>query len=153
VTNPRIVVVVTLNSTPEQGGLAAAPVFSKIAETALRILQVPKDDPDSDRRTMEPEPPGAGQPVYEEQPSPVAAAPPVAKPASAVETRSRRTDVAGPRVPDFHGKPMVAVMRDAAALGIPLEVVGTGVAREQSPLPGTILPVGASIHVVFARSQ
>ena len=40
VNNPRIVVVVTLNNTPQQGGIASAPVFAKIAETALRVLQV-----------------------------------------------------------------------------------------------------------------
>src|SRR5580692_5906656 len=50
-TNPQVVVAVTLNGT--QGGIAgfgapvAGPAFSKVAMTALRMLDVPKDLPDS----------------------------------------------------------------------------------------------------------
>jgi len=46
VANPRVVVVVTLGRTPRQGGAAAAPIFKKVTEAALRVLQVPKDDPE-----------------------------------------------------------------------------------------------------------
>ncbi len=61
--------------------------------------------------------------------------------------------VSGPRVPDFRGKAMVAVMRESASLGIPVEIVGTGIARDQTPAPGGILPAGVKIHVQFARPQ
>ena len=48
---------------------------------------------------------------------------------------------------------MVAVMRESVALGIHVEIVGSGVAREQSPAPGEILPIGGRMHVQFARPQ
>src|SRR5947207_9078831 len=51
VTNPAIVVVVTLNGTTGTagfGGQAAAPVFRTVATEALRVLDVPKDIPDQE---------------------------------------------------------------------------------------------------------
>ena len=48
-TNPAMVVVVTLNGTHGTGGFggrAAAPVFHAVATEALRVLDVPKDLPD-----------------------------------------------------------------------------------------------------------
>jgi len=50
VTNPAIVVVVTLNGTHGSsgfGGAVAAPVFRVVAGEALRVLDVPKDLPDA----------------------------------------------------------------------------------------------------------
>jgi len=154
VNNPRIVVVVTLNNTLQQGGIAAAPVFSKIAETALRVMQVPKDDPDNDIHSLpaapkevnempDEQPKNIAGKKKEEKPKPEPAAPPAGAPVL----------LSGPRVPDFRGKSMVAVLHESAALGIPVEVVGTGVARDQSPPPGGILPLNGRIHVQFARPQ
>src|SRR3989442_11059630 len=51
VTNPAIVVVVTLNGTTTSagfGGAVAAPVFRTVAMEALRVLDVPKDIPDQE---------------------------------------------------------------------------------------------------------
>ena len=52
VTNPAIVIVVTLNGTSGGAGMrrraAAAPVFKAVATEALRVLDVPKDLPDAD---------------------------------------------------------------------------------------------------------
>jgi cell division protein FtsI (penicillin-binding protein 3) len=152
VNNPRIVVVVTLNNTLQQGGIASAPVFAKIAETALRVLQVPKDDPDNDIHTQ-PALPKEVNEVPEEQPKNVAAKKKEEKPKPEPAAVTGPVLLSGPRVPDFRGKPMVAVMRESAALGLPVEFVGTGVARDQSPAPGGILPVGGKIHVQFARPQ
>jgi cell division protein FtsI (penicillin-binding protein 3) len=50
VINPQLVIVVTINGTNGDGGMgsaAAAPVFRNIATEALRMLDVPKDIPDS----------------------------------------------------------------------------------------------------------
>src|SRR5450432_3692413 len=51
-TNPQIVVVVTLNGTHGGeagfGGVVAAPVFRVVATEALRILDVPKDLPETE---------------------------------------------------------------------------------------------------------
>ena len=155
VNNPRIVVVVTLNDTPQQGGIAAAPVFEKIAETALRVLQVPKDDPDNDIHSV-PKPP---KEVNEEPQAPdnrvAADSEKEAEQPSGHELTpsAARVYVAGPRVPDFRGKPMVAVLRESAARGLDVEIVGAGVVREQNPKPGTILPAGEKIRLEFARSR
>ncbi len=154
VNNPRIVVVVTLNNTPQQGGIASAPVFSKIAETALRVLQVPKDDPDNDIHGM-PAPVKEEDDQLEEPPRKLAGKKPEEKPKPAPEPAPEPGPylLSGPRVPDFRGKAMVAVMRESASLGLPVEIVGSGVAHEQSPPPGELLPVGGRIHVQFARPQ
>jgi cell division protein FtsI (penicillin-binding protein 3) len=54
VPNPQIVIAVTMNNTSGgtagYGGPVAAPVFRDVAMTALRILEVPKDLPDTDLR-------------------------------------------------------------------------------------------------------
>jgi cell division protein FtsI (penicillin-binding protein 3) len=152
VNNPRIVVVVTLNNTLQQGGIASAPVFSKIAETALRVLQVPKDDPDSDIHSQPPLPKEVNE-MPEEQPKNIAGKKKEEKPKPEPPSPAGPVLLSGPRVPDFRGKPMVEVVRESAALGIPVEIVGTGVARDQSPPPGGILPLNGRIHVQFARPQ
>lgn len=154
VNNPRIVVVVTLNNTPQQGGIAAAPVFEKIAETALRVLQVPKDDPDNDIHSVPPPP----KEVNEEPQAPASRSAdlqtvPQDKAEPEPAPSAGRVYVAGPRVPDFRGKTMIAVMHESAARGMDVDLVGSGVAREQRPAPGTILPAGEKIHVEFARPQ
>jgi cell division protein FtsI (penicillin-binding protein 3) len=151
VTNPRVVVVITLSGTPKQGGIVAAPVFSKVALSALRVLQVPKDVPEDDV------PPAATPKEVNELPAKELAA--LLPPKPAVEEKAPAEEakpvwdplVVGPRVPDFRGKPVVAVLRESAALGMPVEIVGRGRAREQKPPPGAILPAGARIQVEFAR--
>jgi hypothetical protein len=60
-------------------------------------------------------------------------------------------DLAGPRVPNFQGKMMRDVIEQSAALGMPVEFTGSGVARGQFPEPGAILPLGQSIRVQFGR--
>ena len=47
--DPRLAILVTCEATPKprtDGGVCAAPVFSRIASDAARILQIPPDDPD-----------------------------------------------------------------------------------------------------------
>ncbi len=147
VTDPRVVVVVTLNATPKQGGVAAAPIFSKVAATALRVLQVPKDEPEKDVAPQAPRVLEFDQPP----PSPVAMAPPAvaAKPAEPAQNAL----LVGPTVPDFRGKAMLEVVRVSASLGLQVHTKGRGVVKTQAPAPGTVLPVGTSIQVEFASPQ
>jgi len=58
VNNPKLVVVVTLNGATQYAGALAAPVFKEVAEPILRILDVPKDLPESlpARKEMSPLP-------------------------------------------------------------------------------------------------
>jgi hypothetical protein len=54
-------------------------------------------------------------------------------------------------VPSFIGKSLRATIETAQEAGIELDAVGYGVAREQSPPPGTRIPTGARVAVRFTR--
>src|SRR5205085_3912247 len=54
-TNPRMVVVVTVNGTHGEagfGGNTSAPVFKKVASEALRVFDVPKDLPEVEKPAL-----------------------------------------------------------------------------------------------------
>jgi cell division protein FtsI (penicillin-binding protein 3) len=149
-TNPSLVVVVTLNGTHGNGGfggLAAAPVFRKVATEALRVLDVPKDLPeevrgktflagvedlsDADDRSGEP---NILAEADDEGPLPQGPVP-----------------RGVPTVPNFRGMTMRAVLAEAAARGITVLPAGSGTARLQTPPAGAILQQGERIRVQFAR--
>ena len=54
-------------------------------------------------------------------------------------------------VPSLIGKPLRSAIELAQQSGIELNAVGTGIAREQSPAPGTRIPAGSRVAVRFAR--
>src|SRR6185369_6733890 len=56
-----------------------------------------------------------------------------------------------PRVPDFTGKTLRAVLAEASAKGLTVMPNGSGVARVQSPPAGAVLHEGERIRVVFER--
>jgi cell division protein FtsI (penicillin-binding protein 3) len=57
----------------------------------------------------------------------------------------------GIEVPSFLGKSLRAVFEGAQDAGLNLDAVGSGVAREQSPLPGARVAAGSRITVHFSR--
>lgn len=57
----------------------------------------------------------------------------------------------GVTVPSFVGKTMRAAVETAQDAGIELEAVGSGVARDQTPAPGSHVSGGARVVVRFAR--
>jgi cell division protein FtsI (penicillin-binding protein 3) len=151
VTNPAIVVVVTLNGTHGEsgfGGVAAAPVFHEVATEALRVMEVPKDLPDQTPPTTlvtrnvdlddSVADSGADGPniLEDEEPEP-----------ATVENESE----ALPRAPNFVGKTMRNVLAEAAAKGLTVLPDGSGVARVQVPAPGAVLRQGERIRVQFSR--
>jgi cell division protein FtsI (penicillin-binding protein 3) len=158
--NPAVVVIVTLNGTSGNagfGGAAAGPVFNVVAGEALRILDIPKDIPETDNKqdlklVKKADPEEAddvaiaglddGQPNIMEDD---ADAPEPAKPVLAALTP------AGPRVPNFHGKTEREVMALASQAGIPVVFAGSGVVRGQMPLAGEVLLPGQKVKVQFAR--
>jgi cell division protein FtsI (penicillin-binding protein 3) len=174
-TNPAIVVVVTLNGTHGEGGfggVVAAPVFHVVATEALRVLEVPKDLPDelppnmlvaanSDANDLaiadaesgvsniledtDDEDKPTASVTSAEQSRPVIGPVPPRNPAAAAPTPSL------PRVPDFKGKTMRAVLAEASAKGLIVLPDGSGIARVQSPPPGAILHQGERIRVQFER--
>lgn len=156
VTNPAIVIAVTVNGTRGTqgfGGVSAAPVFKVVAEEAMRVLDIPKDLPD--------ELPEEGRKEGKPQPEdvsdlPVAdlSAPPVldAGEEGAAAGGGPAVEVAtGPKVPNFQGMTMRAVLAQASEMGLPVLVDGSGIARVQQPPPGAVLPSGERVRVRFAR--
>jgi cell division protein FtsI (penicillin-binding protein 3) len=78
--------------------------------------------------------------------------PPVAP---AVQTRSNGSVVvdAGQRVavPSFSGDALRDVVEKAATLGLRVQPLGSGLAHEQAPAAGTMVPAGTEVVVRFAR--
>ena len=164
VTNPAVVVVVTLNGThglSGYGGAIAAPVFKVVAQEALRILDVPKDLPDEPpSNTMLAQsqildddisiPDESGPNILEDhdddddQPGQQA----FVKFGPAVPVPPQPS--AG-TVPNFKGMTLRAVLVEAEAKGLAVQTAGSGVARVQNPPPGAALHPGERIRVQFAR--
>jgi cell division protein FtsI (penicillin-binding protein 3) len=172
VTNPRIVIVVTINGTEGTvgyGGPTSAPVFREVAAAGLRVMDVPKDLPEmvpsedngaADENDVAIAQLGSSIPPPLVQAGDAVAADdrPVASANSALDQRifsntggDSGQDLAGPRVPNFQGKTVRKVIEQAAALGIPVEFTGSGIARAQVPEPGAILPSGRWVRVQFGR--
>jgi cell division protein FtsI (penicillin-binding protein 3) len=159
VNNPAVVVVVTLygtsGGTAGYGGPVACPVFKEVATTALRVLDIPRDLPDSLT------PPPSKEPVVEDEdlaiaelstPSePVLPAEAAKSPAAPVVANTNYVGISGKKVPDFRGKTLRAVAEEATAAGIDVEYSGKGIARDQVPVPGSILAPGESVRVLLSR--
>jgi len=54
-------------------------------------------------------------------------------------------------VPSFAGKSLREVVQQAGGMGLGVQVIGSGVAREQAPAAGTMVPAGTDIVVRFAQ--
>jgi cell division protein FtsI (penicillin-binding protein 3) len=57
----------------------------------------------------------------------------------------------GPKAPDFRGMTLRAVLEEAAARGVDVEVEGSGLVRAQEPPAGAVLPPGARVRLQFTR--
>jgi cell division protein FtsI (penicillin-binding protein 3) len=144
------VVVATVNGTHGEsgfGGPTAGPVFRAVTTEALRLLDVPKDLPEQELKPLvlvadnmdsadDLADAGAasGEPNILEDPEDDTNTPPNA-----------------PRVPNFRGMTMRAVLAEAASKGLTVLPAGSGVARLQEPAAGSILHEGERIRVRFAR--
>jgi cell division protein FtsI (penicillin-binding protein 3) len=80
-------------------------------------------------------------------------APPVIRPAVEVRGNDAVVVDAGRRVavPRFDGAALRTVVEDAGRVGLRVQPVGSGLAREQAPAAGTMVPVGTQVVVRFAR--
>jgi cell division protein FtsI (penicillin-binding protein 3) len=54
-------------------------------------------------------------------------------------------------VPSFTGKSLREVVVQASGVGLGVQVVGSGIARDQAPAAGTMVPAGTEIVVRFAQ--
>ena len=55
------------------------------------------------------------------------------------------------QVPDFTGTTVRAATEKAGAIGLGVQIIGSGLARAQAPAPGTRVPAGTEIVVRFTR--
>lgn len=153
VTNPAIVCVVSLNGTHGEGGfggVVAAPVFHAVVAEALRVLDTPKDLPD--------EPPAKTLVAKASDMDDLADADTTSDEPNILEDSDDGTAApgnspspAGPKVPNFRGMSMRAVLAEAAAKGLIVVPAGSGIARLQTPPAGAVLREGERIRVQFSR--
>ncbi|AXC10851.1 Cell division protein FtsI [Peptidoglycan synthetase] [Acidisarcina polymorpha] len=135
------------------------------ADDPLRLPKPVEAQPVSDQvssnRVMNPDvnPAYTYQPVPAAQPVLAAPAPPegvtpapsphpVNSPADGAVVVDSTRRVA---VPSFLGEPVRHVIEQAGISGLAVEVVGNGMAREQAPPPGTMVPAGTEVVVRFTR--
>jgi cell division protein FtsI (penicillin-binding protein 3) len=133
---PALVVLVSLD-TPQglhnEGGDVAAPVFARVAERALRHLQVPPDDEERVLRML-PYRPELTRVAY--HPDPPAGL-------GAVEPEGP------PRMPDLRGRSAREAAISAARRGLIVELRGSGRVRSQSPDPGVEIEPGMTCVLVL----
>jgi len=72
-----------------------------------------------------------------------------------VQVRSNGAVVVDPSkrvgVPDFHGNDLRTVVERAGGLRLRVRTIGSGLAQEQAPVAGTMVPLGTEIVVRFSR--
>jgi cell division protein FtsI (penicillin-binding protein 3) len=78
---------------------------------------------------------------------------PMPRPIPAVKGKDAVVVNAGLRVPvpSFEGAALRSVVEKADAVGLRVQAVGSGLAREQVPVAGTIVPAGTEVVVRFTR--
>lgn len=164
---PAITVLVAIDSPvgAHYGTEVAAPAFRSIAEQTLAYLNVPQDNPSRLLQVRLPAPDG---PLRQQRRDPVGLRTTQSEAAEAasspVETISYKTSPVegasgtvvlsgGPllAVPDFSGMAVRVVAEKCQSLGFELNLIGSGVAIEQSPAAGSKIPAGSSVWVSFGR--
>jgi cell division protein FtsI (penicillin-binding protein 3) len=169
INTPAITILVQLDSPlgAHEGGQVAAPVFKRIAQQVLAYLEVPRDVPvatetlRAGRAKLAPEkddtladagdfdPSPAPMPAAADDPAPVVSRPAPAGPAQTVEI----AEGDGVPAPELLGKTVREVTEECMKLGFTPVLVGTGIATEQSPVPGARIRRGSRITVQFARDS
>jgi membrane peptidoglycan carboxypeptidase len=136
---PALVILVSLErprGARNEGGDVAAPVFSRVAEQALRRLAVPSDDPDRVLR-------------------------PIADPLPLVTSASMQTAPAAPvpasvvaasGMPSLLGLPARAASAQAVRYGLMVELQGSGRVVDQTPAPGQPIEPGTACRLVLDRT-
>jgi membrane peptidoglycan carboxypeptidase len=167
VSQPAITVLVVIDSPVGAiyGAEVAAPVFRSIAEQTLGYLNVPHDNPSqwlqvassaTARVPRQNRGSRAGLPTTD--PELLGAATLPVRPVSFNRSSIRHDPGTlildgGPSmaVPDFSGLAVRRVAEQCQALGLDLDVSGTGLAVEQTPAPGAQVLSGSRLWVRFAR--
>jgi cell division protein FtsI/penicillin-binding protein 2 len=154
-THPRFAIIVTLDEPAglHQGGQVAAPVFNRIAETALGDYAVPPH-PEAYRQAIASLQQRYGAPASSGESGGksdklIAAASGKDETATANQLVMPPLKVEPGLMPDFHGQGLRAVVRACASLDVELRVAGSGLAARQMPAPGTRVKPGEVCRVEF----
>jgi cell division protein FtsI (penicillin-binding protein 3) len=168
INTPAVTIYVQLDSPAgaHEGGQVAAPVFKRIAQQVLAYLDVPRDVPvavetlraSRARSVQEKDDNLTDVSDFEpmQTPTPAAlddtAAPAVSR--SAIPDAAPTVEIAeggGIPAPKLLGKTVRVVTEECLKMGLIPVLVGTGVATEQFPAPGTTIRRGSRVTVQFAR--
>ncbi len=136
--HPALVVLVSLDTpkgTKNEGGDVAAPVFSRIATEAVRLLAIPPDDPTRNIRLVAYSPETVARTTFA-----------VDRPREVVMPVDD-----DPRImPDLRGLSLREAALLAARHGLAVEIQGSGVVSGQSPRPGTPLEPGMTCELTLS---
>ena len=129
---PSLVVLVSLD-TPKgaenQGGDVAAPLFSRIATEAVRLLAIPPDDPTRNIRLAAYSPDTVARATFAAE-----------KPREPLLLKSDDPSI----MPDLRGLSLREAALIAARHGLTVQIRGRGVVLGHMPLPGTPIEPGMS---------
>jgi cell division protein FtsI (penicillin-binding protein 3) len=131
---PRFAMLVMLDEpkTERWGSEAAAPIFASVGAEILRYLAVPPRDTPPVQIVTNP-----GDPVP-------------ALPVRLVSTGSELGDEGPQRMPDLRGQPLRQALAMLAPLGVRVEIQGSGVVVQQTPVAGAALQSGKPARLVLA---
>jgi cell division protein FtsI (penicillin-binding protein 3) len=136
--------------TPQQAPGQAAPIAKNAEPTQIPANTSPETLPPHPAssttafaETLKPKP--AEDPETPPPPMPASPPAPVVN-GSVVVNAGKRV-----AVPSLVGQPVRSVIEQAGSVGLGVQVLGTGIAREQAPAAGTMVPVGTEIVVRFTR--
>lgn len=172
INNPAITILVSLDSPVglHEGGMVAAPVFKRIAEQVLPYLEVPRDVPvnevlqasykkqaQSDPETLEDFSSSELLPLSEQLESkPEVAAPALTanefKPNPQVTLPASTEEDGEISIPDFSGKTMREVTEMCLSVGLDPVLVGSSLARNQTPAAGAQVRRGTRVTVQFGTA-
>ncbi len=155
-----IIVVIDAPRGEHHGGTVAAPVFKRIAEQVLGYLEVPRDMPLLDEKEERVDPAQVtdfAAPELAQSTAGTGIALASWPPAAAARRDGSSTDSTvvvdlegTPTVPEFLGKSVRAVAEQALWLGLDVELLGAGLARQQDPPASSRLLPGRKITVRFS---
>jgi cell division protein FtsI (penicillin-binding protein 3) len=116
---------------------AAAEAGGNVVQAAMRERAAADSSGASDSQNLSTKTADAGSPMPEKLPS--------------TGTVVLDVEQGGIEVPSFVGKTVRGAVEAAQDIGLNLEAVGSGVARQQSPVAGTHVPSGTRVTVQFGR--
>jgi cell division protein FtsI (penicillin-binding protein 3) len=166
INNPAVTILVSIDSPegwPHDGASVSAPAFKRIAEQVLSYLDVPRDVPLSPKLVQASYRENrANDLAAMEDDTPTDFSAQLETPAgeqkkSAAMTQAPQVTVAADEggdipVPDFKGQTMREVTDVCLRLGLDPVLVGSRLAAQQVPAPGTLVRRGAKVTVQFGTA-